>query len=88
MGDRQLRVRLHIQRNGLPDTRIVYLLATTDDTTVTKLLEQVNETVPLESTDWGLDDYAVELQSSKGAFFECLHYQLVSKLFEKDDEVL
>ncbi|KIH91199.1 hypothetical protein SPBR_01443 [Sporothrix brasiliensis 5110] len=88
MIDRPLRLRLHIQRNGLPDTRVVFLLAATDDTTVTKLLEQVNETVPLESTDWGLDDYVVELQSTTSASrFECLHYQLVAKLFDRDDEV-
>ncbi|KAL1894012.1 hypothetical protein Sste5346_006154 [Sporothrix stenoceras] len=89
MADRPLRLRLHIQRNGLPDTRIVFLLPTTDDTTVTKLLEQVNELVPLESDDWGLDDYVVEVASTtdRSAFFECLHYQLVSNLLDRDSEV-
>ncbi|CAK7243789.1 MAG: hypothetical protein STHCBS139747_005317 [Sporothrix thermara] len=92
MSDRPLRLRLHIQRNGLPDTRIVFLAATTENTTVMQLLEQVNETVPLESPDWGLDDYVVELPSSSASGspsnrFECLHYQLVAKLFDKDDEV-
>ncbi|CAK7234082.1 hypothetical protein SEUCBS140593_008818 [Sporothrix eucalyptigena] len=84
------RLRLHIQRNGLPDTRIVFLPTTTENTTVMQLLEQVNELVPLESPDWGLDDYMVELPStsSPSKNYECLHYQPITKLLDKDDEVI
>ena len=38
-------------------------------TTISQFLEQVNEVVPLESEDWGLEDYAVEVGG-----FECLHF--------------
>ncbi|CAK7274142.1 hypothetical protein SEPCBS57363_006012 [Sporothrix epigloea] len=85
-----LRLRLHIQRNGVPDTRIVFLAATTENTTVAQLLEQVNDTIPLESPDWGLDDYAVEVSlspASPSTRFECLHYQIANKLFDNDAEV-
>ncbi len=83
-----LRLRLHIQRNGLPDTRIAFLATVARDTTIAKLLEQINEAIPLESANWGLDDYVVELQSWSGVSFECLHYQPVADLLEKDDEIL
>ncbi|OAA65828.1 ef-hand 2 [Niveomyces insectorum RCEF 264] len=89
MSERSLRLRLCIRRNGLPETRIVYPLVADEETTVYKLLERVNEIIPLEGTDWGLDDYVVELKSSSnGAAFECLHFQPVAHLLEKDDEVL
>ncbi|CAK7565948.1 MAG: hypothetical protein SEPTF4163_003878 [Sporothrix epigloea] len=90
MSNNILRLRLHIQRNGVPDTRVVFLAATTENTTVAQLLEQVNDTVPLESPDWGLDDYVVEVSlspASPSTRFECLHYQIVNKLFDKDAEV-
>ncbi|CAK7274285.1 hypothetical protein SEPCBS119000_006090 [Sporothrix epigloea] len=90
MGDTLLRLRLHIQRNGVPDARIVFLAATTENTTVAQLLEQVNDIVPLESPDWGLDDYVVEIplsSASPSKRFECLHYQIANKLFDRDEEV-
>ena len=50
--------------------------------TVAQLLEQVNEIIPLESEDWGLEDYAVEVEG-----FECLHFSETSKVLKEDDEV-
>ena len=47
-----------------------------------------NEAIPLESGEWGLEDYAVELKGSYELNFECLHYQLVGKVMKEDDEVM
>ena len=50
--------------------------------TISQLLEQVNEVIPLESKDWGLEDYSVEVRG-----FECLHFSDVSDVLKEDDEV-
>lgn len=56
--------------------------AVESSTTVSQLLEQVNEAIPLESEDWGLEDYAVEVQG-----FECLHFSTLSHVLKEEDEV-
>lgn len=56
--------------------------------TMAKLLTLVNEVVPLESSEWGLEDYAVELSDGQGGSYECLHFQLVSQTLKDDDEVM
>ena len=53
-----------------------------------QLLEQVNEIIPVESSEWGFEDYAVELKGSNGVNFECLHFQQVGKVMKEDDEVM
>ena len=50
-----------------------------ETSTVAQLLEQINEVIPLEAEDWGLEDYAVEVDG-----FECLHYCSLSILKEDD----
>lgn len=88
MVENALRLRLRIQRSGLPETRIVFLFNASNDATVSKFLERVNEIIPLEADDWGLEDYVVELQSPDGTAFECLHFQQISNLLDKDEEVV
>lgn len=88
MSSSRIRLRLVIDRHELPLTKIVWPCATTGDQTIAKLLGQVNEVVPLESGEWGLEDYGVELAGYDGKTFECLHFQLVGQLFKDDDEVL
>ncbi|KAJ5180833.1 hypothetical protein N7492_004043 [Penicillium capsulatum] len=61
--------------------------------TIAQLLEDVNEVVPLEtepsvfdpefSGQWGLEDYAVEVNGS-----ECLHFMEVEGLLRDGDEVV
>lgn len=83
-----LRLRLVVRRNGLPETNVIWPVSLDDKPTVARLLEQVNEILPLESADWGLEDYAVELKSSDGCFFECLHFQPIQNVLKEDDQVL
>ena len=42
----------------------------------------MNDVIPLESEDWGLEDYAVEVRG-----FECLHFSELGQLLREDDEV-
>ncbi|KAL8986308.1 MAG: hypothetical protein Q9205_000194 [Flavoplaca limonia] len=85
-----MRLRLTVQRHGLPPARVLWTLAAVrppysaagPEPTVAQLLEQVNEIIPLESEDWGLEDYAVEVEG-----FECLHFSETSKVLKEDDEV-
>jgi hypothetical protein len=88
MKENALRLRLVVCRHALPDVRVVFPISVATDPTVAQLLEQVNETIPLESTDWGLEDYVVELRDRDGNAFECLHFQPVSVVLDKDEEVL
>lgn len=88
--EKSLRLRLVVRRNGLPDVRIIFNISLADDPTIANLLEQISDDVPLEDAHglWGLEDYAVELHGKDGQAFECLHFQPVASLLDKDDEVL
>ncbi|KAK9414479.1 hypothetical protein SUNI508_11189 [Seiridium unicorne] len=82
-----MRLRLVVHRNGLPDANVVWPVPLENKPTIAKLLEQVNEILPLESTDWGLEDYAVELKGNDGSSFECLHFQPLQSVLKEDDQV-
>lgn len=84
-----MRLRLTVRRNLLPETSIIWNIETETSTPIiSQLLEQVNEVLPLESGEWGLEDYAVELRAHGGANYECLQFQPVAKVLREDDEVL
>jgi hypothetical protein len=85
--DNTLRLRLVVRRHALPEVRIVFAVQLDADPTIAHLLEQINEIIPLESNDWGLEDYAVELRDSSGHSFDCLHFQRVSVILKNDEEV-
>ena len=77
-----------VRRHNLPDAAVVWAVEPSDNPTISQLLEQVNEVIPLESAgDWGLEDYSVELKGSETSF-ECLHFQLVRTILQEDDEIV
>ncbi|KOS22673.1 hypothetical protein ESCO_003436 [Escovopsis weberi] len=88
MASQDIRLRLVIRRHGVPEVKLVWPCACTDNFTVSRLLEQVNEVITLESGEWGLEDYAVELSDGKGGSFECLHFQPVGRILKDEDQVL
>lgn len=84
-----MRLYLNIQRQGLPDVKVLW---TTDGlrvsqksttSTIAQLLEQINDTIPLEAEDWDLNDYAVEVRG-----FECLHFVPLEQILKEDDHVM
>ncbi|KAE9375522.1 hypothetical protein N431DRAFT_454155 [Stipitochalara longipes BDJ] len=84
-----MRLRLTVRRHRLPDTLVIWAIDTTSNPTIYHLLEQVNDTIPIESDgQWGLDDYAVEVKGSTGANFECLHFQHLASVIKDEDEVI
>ncbi|KAI3333211.1 hypothetical protein F4824DRAFT_252597 [Ustulina deusta] len=87
MADQDMRLRLVVRRNGLPELRLMWHVHLDSNPTISKLLEQLNNQVPLESDHWGLEDYVVELHDSDGVDFECLHYQSVRSVLKADDRV-
>ncbi|KAI0967122.1 hypothetical protein F4678DRAFT_465665 [Xylaria arbuscula] len=87
MADQDMRLRLVVRRHGLPELRLMWHVQLDTNPTISRLLEQLNDQVPLESDDWGLEDYVVELHDSDGTDFECLHYQLVRSVLQPDDRV-
>ncbi|OHW93907.1 hypothetical protein CSPAE12_07633 [Colletotrichum incanum] len=86
--EKNLRLRLVVRRHGVPDVKLLWNATADEDLTISKLLTQINEVIPLESGEWGLEDYAVELKDASGDGFECVHYHLVSKVLKDDDQVL
>lgn len=82
-----MRLRLTIQRHGLPPIRLLWAVplstvASGAGLTFSQFLEQVNDTVQLESEEWGLEDYAIEVGG-----FECLHYSELHDVLKEDEEV-
>ena len=86
-----MRFGLSIQRHALPIVRIIWTVRQQDPTftaapchpTISQLLEDVNDIVQLESGEWGLEDYAVEVNG-----YECLHFQTIKSVLKEDDNVL
>ncbi|KAK8024587.1 hypothetical protein PG993_012653 [Apiospora rasikravindrae] len=87
MSQTHMRLNLAIRRNGLPEAKVVWPVPLEENPTISKLIEQVNDIIPLESSDWGLDDYAVELSAPDGSNFECLHFQPVRTVLKEGDHV-
>ncbi|KAI9797186.1 MAG: hypothetical protein M1833_005595 [Piccolia ochrophora] len=87
-----MRLQLCVRRNQLPHTSIVWAvedpfnvasaLRTSATGTIAHLLECVNNVVPLEAADWGLEDYVVQLQGH-----ECLHFYELGSLLRDGDQV-
>lgn len=78
-----MRLRLSVLRHQLPQVKILWSLVKESSNrpeTVSQLLEQVNEVIPLESEDWGLEDYVVEVGG-----FECLHYFNLQDILKDED---
>ncbi|TID26355.1 hypothetical protein E2P81_ATG00831 [Venturia nashicola] len=80
-----MRIRLCVRRNGLPDANLLWPAVEQVNGSKQKiadLLTAVNETMPLESLDWTLEDYVVEI-----AGFECLHWQFLGHVLKDEDQV-
>lgn len=84
-----MRLKLTVRRHSLPPTRVLWTAgsfppytATGSSGIISQLLEQINEVIPLESDEWGLEDYAVEVGG-----FECLHFSDLNQVLKEDDEV-
>lgn len=85
-----MRLQLTVHRHGLPSAAVLWTVgvprppyaAAGASFTIAQLLEQINDTIPLESEDWGLEDYAVEVRG-----FECLHFSEIGQILKEDDEV-
>ncbi|KAL3963144.1 hypothetical protein ACCO45_000148 [Purpureocillium lilacinum] len=94
MSQDPLRLRVTVQRHGIPDVKFVWPCArAAADLSVAQLLAQINEVVPLEGGEWGLEDYAVELvgpagEDGLGRGYECLHFQQVQQILKDEDQIV
>ena len=84
-----MRLCLTIHRQGLPITQVVWTAGLHlgqstcgESLTISQLLEQVNEVIPLEAEDWGLEDYVVEIRG-----YECLHFSRLDQILKDEDKV-
>lgn len=81
-----MRLRVTVARHGLPSTDILWDINenhTEHPKTIAQLLEQINDVLPLESQDWGLEDYVLEVGG-----YECLHYSHVKQILRDEDRVV
>ncbi|KAJ2894037.1 hypothetical protein MKZ38_007979 [Zalerion maritima] len=83
-----MRIRLTVRRHALPEVNIIWDLDVESKPTTSVLLESVNAVIPIESTEWGLEDYAVELRDRDNKGFELLHFQPLGSILKDDDSVL
>ena len=85
-----MRLCLTIHRQSLPITRVMWTgeglrlgqPTCGENFTISQLLEQVNEAIPLEAEEWGLEDYVVEVRG-----YECLHFSRIDQILRDEDEV-
>ncbi|PHH72440.1 hypothetical protein CDD80_4543 [Ophiocordyceps camponoti-rufipedis] len=73
-----LRLRISVQRHGVPEVKLLWPYVRSQDLTVSKLLAQISEVIPLETGEWGLEDYVLELSDGFGGSYECLHFQEIT----------
>ena len=79
-----MRLRLRVQRNELPAVNTLWPLTDIQQKhTIAQLLEAINQTFPLETDKWGLEDYVVTVAS-----YECLHYHEIGAVCKDEDEVV
>ncbi|KAG6005974.1 hypothetical protein E4U21_007467 [Claviceps maximensis] len=88
MSNQDIRLRLAVRRHDFPEVKFVWPCKRSADLTIAKLLVSVNEVVPLESGEWGLEDYAVELVGADGDSYECLHFQSVAQTLKDEDQLI
>ncbi|KAK2599021.1 hypothetical protein QQS21_005487 [Conoideocrella luteorostrata] len=88
MADQEIRLRLVIRRHGVPEVKLVWPCSRSSAITIATLMSSVNEVMPLESSQWGLEDYVVEIPDGHGGAYECLHFQLVAQILKDDDQVI
>src|SRR5436305_6087688 len=86
-----MRLKTSVRLYSLPTTNIIFTTralrhspaTSSTDATIAQLLEDVNDIVPLESANWGLEDYAVEVNG-----YECLHFSPIDAVLRDDDQVV
>lgn len=78
-----------VRRHNLPDTNVVWPVDTRSSPTVYRLLELVNEAIPIESGEqWGFEDYVVQVRGKDGVNYDCLHFIPVTNCMKDEDEIL
>lgn len=75
-----MRLRVEVLRHGLPTAKVLWNAE--PEQTVSQLLEQIDDTFPLEADGWGFEDYALQV-----AGYEVLHYMQLGQLLKDDDQV-
>ncbi|OTB00959.1 hypothetical protein M426DRAFT_323849 [Hypoxylon sp. CI-4A] len=87
MAEKDMRLRLVVRRDGLPEERLMWNISLENEPTISILLEKVNEILPLEIEQCGLENYVVELHDDDGTTFECLHFQPIRNILKPNDRV-
>ena len=85
MAETTIRLRVVVQRNGLPETSYLLPVSLIGNPTNAKLLELVNACTPIESDHWGIDDYTIRFDSPDGP--ECIHFHYIREVLRDGDLV-
>ncbi|KAF2430009.1 hypothetical protein EJ08DRAFT_257761 [Tothia fuscella] len=81
-----MRIHLQIQRNGLPSVSVLWPVDEDENgkkTLISRLVAKVDEAFPLETEEWALEDYILQVGGS-----ECLHWQNVGDVLRDGDVVV
>lgn len=74
-----MRLQLEVCRHRLPSVKILW--HADDESIISGLLADLDPVIPLQSEEWGLEDYVLET----AAGFETLHYQKIADVLREDD---
>lgn len=78
-----MRLRIKVLRHALPPREILWSVSEDKaKATISQLLEEITHVIPLESDDWGLDDYVVQLDG-----YDCLHFAQVCDVLKDNDQI-
>jgi hypothetical protein len=80
-----MRFRLSVFRHGLPPMRVVW--STPDEQLdgvflVSRLLSEINDIIPLDPGERGLEDYVVQLGE-----YELLHFHNLADVLRENDKI-
>lgn len=76
-----MRLGLEVVRHQLPSIKVLW--QANPEHTVAEFLHSVDQSIPLETQDWSLEDYAVETLEG----YEILHYYFVGKILKDDEHI-
>lgn len=76
-----MRLALEVIRYQLPTIKVLWQV--NPEHSIAEFLHSLDQSIPLETQDWSLEDYAVETVQG----YEILHYYLIGDILKDDEHI-
>ena len=78
-----MRLYVNVKRYELPDSKFVYSVTSGQQScSISALMFAINKQMPMESGNWGLEDYSLRLNG-----YDLLHYSKVDEVLRDGDQI-